>query len=126
MDKELMVHPPLTLTFILRGAAIHTVAITDDLKPYAPMWSYVYFCPMCGEEWGRVVRSDHGERKDLGVRFDPVARYCDRHDENVWFETLAGCFMPHLYVEPTFPREILLRDFLRLMSIKEKHRVSAI
>jgi len=121
--EEVGVKSQLIITFFLNSLPINTVAVSAEEEKFVFFSSRIYICPTCGYEWGRLVRSDHERPAATGLRFMVEERYCDQHDAHMWDASLAGCFQLHpTYIEPWFPREILMRDLLRQLAIKDAIR----
>lgn len=71
--------------------------------------SYHFFCPVCARIWGRIVNPH-------GTNHTPRVINCVSHYNPVWFPPIFS--QEFRYVELSYPKEVLARDFLIMMQLK--------
>lgn len=85
----------------------------DTLFAIRPTDSYAYFCPKCGDIWGRL-------RHEGASYWQCVYRYCRAHgDGRLSMQYPAG---QPTGIERNWPRAALLREFM--IELEELERIS--
>lgn len=100
--------------YFFEGSRFLGRGILTSTTGYIPS-SYAYVCPRCGELWAR------GAVTDPDTHHAPLAIPCPAHDNPVPLGQRALFFFTgdEEYTD-SFPKEVLVRDFLFLYQQKEK------
>ena len=80
-------------------------------------WSHAFFCPKCGEIWGRL----HHER---GAYWQCTYRPCVKHGDGHLSQDWVPASYDVTYFEPSWPPAAIEYEFQRQLERAEREQVS--